>query len=77
MNKYFSVVAVCVVALGASTVAMTFPEKKSSEPLSPAQERYCEGVEQWRKEEMLGVVPKFRLGRPDSEEKYEQWCTKR
>lgn len=78
MNKYFAVGTTCAIALSASTLALTFPEQEQLpvDPanLTPQQQRYCEGVKQWRMQEMLDVEARMRSGQPDIKGTYDQWC---
>ncbi|GHA95339.1 hypothetical protein GCM10007159_15950 [Modicisalibacter luteus] len=81
MHKSFTLIATCGVAIVASTTALTFPEKKALpvDPghLTPQQKQYCADVEQWYREEILDIHIRQRLGRPDMNGTYTQWCTGR
>lgn len=72
MKKLLIMVPACAAALvgGAALVASQGKEM----PLTPQQERYCDGVRKWRMEEVLGVKPSVRLGRPDTQGTYDTWC---
>lgn len=81
MRKILSVVALLALALGISTVALTFPERRAL-PIDPdkltlEQQRYCDRVDQWRREAMLDVDVPVRLGEPDTKGVYSLWCTQR
>ncbi|WP_111414129.1 hypothetical protein [Billgrantia lactosivorans] len=75
------VIATCLAGIGAGLYlindARNQAQRVSPEDLTPDQLRYCEKVEQWNREEMLDVAPKWRLGHPDEQGTYAQWCTKR
>ncbi|MCE8014769.1 hypothetical protein HOP62_01620 [Halomonas sp. MCCC 1A17488] len=79
MNKVW-VAAACVAGIGAGIYlhnARNQAERVSPDELTPDQQRYCEQVEQWYREEMLDVAPKWRLGHPDEQGTYTQWCADR
>ncbi|MEC9483259.1 MAG: hypothetical protein UMU75_08040 [Halomonas sp.] len=81
VNKAFSLLTVCGVALAASSVALTFPEKRplpvDPQYLSDQQKAYCSQVERWRRERMLGVPADVRQGYADYKATYNDWCTGR
>ncbi|WP_227368658.1 hypothetical protein [Halomonas sp. M20] len=43
-------------------------------PLTPEQERYCEAVNEWRKQELFDAPKGARTGHPDHRNLYDQWC---
>ncbi len=78
MNKVL-VATACIISIGAGIYLLQTSREQAEtiapEDLTPAQQRYCEKVEQWRREEMLDVAPKWRLGHPDEQGTYALWCT--
>ncbi|QTP59522.1 hypothetical protein HNO53_12800 [Billgrantia antri] len=80
MNKAW-VIAACMAGIGLGIYLLDDARDRaarvSPDELTPEQQRYCESVEQWYREEMLDVAPKWRLGHPDEQGTYTQWCTKR
>ncbi len=81
MMKTLAVVAACVVTAGAVALNMTSTEVKSkplsADDLTSEQRRYCDRVDQWNREEMLGVDRHRRWGSPDTKGVYMQWCANR
>ena len=79
MSKVTLATAFFFLALGASTVALTLPEPSTADHDNPTMEqrRYCDRVDQWRREEMLDVDERVRLGEPDTKGVYAQWCAQR
>lgn len=79
MHKTFSIATVCAITLGAGAITLDFSSSDAlavdRRNLTEQQRWYCEQVERWRYDEMLGVEPKWRLGDPDSKGTYDQWCT--
>ncbi|WP_104201946.1 hypothetical protein [Billgrantia saliphila] len=77
MNKVLAA-SVCVATIGGGTYLLNSSNEKAItvDPanLTPEQLRYCEQVEQWRREEMLDVAQKWRLGHPDDRGTYAEWC---
>ncbi|MCE8034561.1 MAG: hypothetical protein LPK20_04840 [Halomonas sp.] len=80
MNKALAA-AVCLAGIGAGVHLLNTARDQAvtvdPEDLTPDQQRYCEKVEQWYREEMLDVAPKWRLGHPDEQGTYAQWCAER
>jgi hypothetical protein len=78
MNKAL-VATACAIGVGAGVhlLSNTTEEAVAVDPggLTPDQQRYCDRVDQWYREEMLDVEPKWRHGHPDERGTYAEWCT--
>ncbi|GGX78598.1 hypothetical protein GCM10007160_02330 [Litchfieldella qijiaojingensis] len=81
MMKMIVLILVCIVAAGIVALVLNDreQEKVAVDPknLTPEQEEYCDMVDQWRREEMFDVEPKWRWGSPDAKGTYDQWCRER
>ncbi|MFC3283035.1 hypothetical protein [Litchfieldella rifensis] len=79
--KKIVLVMLCMVAAGIVALVVYNPEQETEvvdpKNLTPEQEEYCDRVDQWNREEMLDVKPKWRWGTPDTKGTYAQWCERR